>query len=992
MAASSDVSGTLGSRGFALAGGWTLRSAVLAWTLVTFVLVTVATVVFHAWDVRSRLHEEVKQRVAADLSFVALLVEHASAHDLSMVSEHLVITNAHPAIAGAWVVDPQGRIVAAGSHRDVGQTLQQLDSGLADWVAGLAADEFVPVASLDLGEREYTARRVSWPGPSDALRSQLTGSVVLAVDTRVLLRTLLQAELLSSSLGVGVFGVALLLLWLTLDRYVVRPIAALRLAAQNFGAGVRTPPDLDPGAALREVKDLGDTLQAMAGRVHTTIGELSNAESRWRRLVESAPDAVVTADGQGRIVQFNQAAEKLFGWVAQDVVGLELALLLPKPGRADHLARMQAFGAQAVVSSARMAGGRVVDALHRDGHVLKVEVGISTCRVGELLLYTAMVRDVTDRLAAEAELARHQAELEAIVATRTQDLQRERDRAEQATRAKSEFLANMSHEIRTPMNAIIGLAHLTRREARGLQAERLGRLADSARHLLGLLNDILDFSKIEAGKMQLAARDSDVSLLASQVCHMFSEPCVAKGVELVEWVSPDLPQRVLLDDLRLRQVLTNLLGNAVKFTHAGAVTLKVERVARRQALVRLRFEVRDTGMGMDAATLARVVEPFEQANLTTTREYGGTGLGLSIVVRLLALFGSSLVINSAVGRGTRASFEIEVPVLQDEAAAREPAPVAGLELLVAGGLDDTRAALVSQLGALGAAVDTLDTLAQAHTRVCDAAAAGRPYACVVLLAGGQADLALDLALRIRHSPLAVSPRLLLGGAASLAAPGPDLDGVIHLPASLTELARQLNVLWRDPPVYRRGDAPAALAGPQSEPLAGPQGADVVRHDPQAGADTSVSAGLAGGVCADLSADTGTPTARPGIVRVLVADDNAVNQEVIRAMLSDLGVYTVGASDGLQAIAAVQADADLAAIFMDVQMPRLDGLGATQQLRAMGWHRPIIALTAGVFDEDRRRCREAGMDAFLSKPIEPDQLEQVLAAWVLRTGVTGGPPA
>jgi len=524
------------------------------------------------------------------------------------------------------------------------------------------------------------------------------------------------------------------------------------------------------------------------------------------------------------------------------------------------------------------------------------------------------------------------------------ELERARAAAEQANQSKSDFLANMSHEIRTPINGVIGMTHvLLDTPLSESQRECVEIVRSSGEALLALVNDILDFSKIEAGKMELERIDFDVRSVIDDALGSVALAALGKDLELAADVAADVPMIVRGDPGRLRQCLVNLLSNAVKFTTQGHVAVEVEALAATAAGVALRFTVTDTGIGIPADRLDRLFREFSQVDSSTTRHYGGSGLGLSIVKRLAGLMGGAVGVASTADVGSQFWFTAELAVAA-AAASAEARPFAARALVLDSHPVATRS-LVRQLEALGCAVQAFGDEASFITALDGAAAGAIAMVDVRLLTGPLADALA----RARARP--ATPRLVLLAPLGLAAAPPaGFDAILSKPV-------------------RRQQLSACVGG-------------LVPAQPPPAAAASAAAAAA----------------RPGC-RVLLVEDNAVNRRVAEHQLRKLGCAVSIACNGVEGVTAALGDSfDL--VLMDCQMPLLDGFDATRQIRrheAGGPRRlPIIALTANALAGDREACLAAGMDDYLSKPLEPAALAACLERWTARaaeaepTAVAGGP--
>ncbi|MET0693452.1 MAG: response regulator [Propionibacteriaceae bacterium] len=664
--------------------------------------------------------------------------------------------------------------------------------------------------------------------------------------------------------------------------------------------------------------------------VAARTAELAEAAS----IVNSSNDAIVGVSSDNVITAWNPAAERLYGRPAAAAMGRPPTFLTD-----DELAQMTELVAAAAAVNGSPLANLELDWLHPDGATIPLSITISPILDGETVRGVSFFgQDITKRREAEAAL------------------ELAREEALESSRLKSDFLATMSHEIRTPMNGVIGLTSLLlTTELDDQQHQYAEGVRTAGEALMTLINDILDFSKLEAGKVVLDPSDFDLRDMVEDLGTLLAPAAFAKRLELIAFCGPEVPQVVHGDAGRIRQVVLNLASNAVKFTASGEVAVKVETVTRDGDQARLRFSVSDTGIGIAEGDQQRVFESFSQADTSTTRRFGGTGLGLAISRRLVDAMGGELGLTSEEGQGSIFWFEIDVPVRAAHAGSRRrphPGLLTGRRVLVVDDNATNRTILEAQLSSWQMEPELVKDAVGALRQLRLRAAEGRPYE-VALLDMEMPDVdGLQLARSMRADPeLRGVPVIMLTSSMQ-----PD-------PVALRSagIGRWLNKPLRSSDLYE------ALVRLLSPPHSG--GAASRGHD---------------------RATPASLTTRQG--RVLVVEDNHLNQLVAEGALARLGYEVHSVANGAEALDAIATMA-FSAVLMDCHMPLMDGFDATAEVRrreSSGPRTPIIAMTAAASTEDRRRCLEAGMDDYVSKPIDLMALRALMDRWVHRADATDEP--
>jgi PAS domain S-box-containing protein len=695
--------------------------------------------------------------------------------------------------------------------------------------------------------------------------------------------------------------------------------------------------------------------------LRSALAQRAESEARLRAIFDHALDAIITIDSRGTIQSFNPAAERIFGWRADEVIGHNVNMLMPSPDRERHDSYLDNYlrGGKAKI----IGIGRLVTGLRKDGSTFPLDLGVSDMSVAGQRLFCGIVRDVTERIASEQALQQERAMLEQRVAERTAvltetnaalqeeiverkrieaELTAAREQALQAAEAKAAFLANMSHEIRTPMNAVIGMTALL--EDTTLDNEQrsyVQTIHTSGDALLSTINDILDFSKAESGMLELEQRPFEIGVCIEEAFDMLAPRAADKAIDLLYEITDNVPHWLVGDSTRLRQVLVNLLSNAVKFTDKGEVCLTASVLRRDAEEVQLRFAVRDTGIGIPAHHMENLFKAFSQGDTSTTRKYGGTGLGLAISARLVRMMGGDIKVESEEGKGSTFSFTMRAEIAQNVPTAqyrtgRSP-ELAGRRVLLVDDNPTNLHILKTQCTRWGMEVEC---------------ATRGTHALALLEAEGPFDVAvLDLHM-------------------------PNMDGL--------QLARAIVAQKGDgaPPLVLLSSSPGRTRDFSAMKLFAATMAKPVKHSKLFAVldevihDRRTPAPAAAAQIIDHSLAKRVP------MQILVVEDSDINRKLAIGMLRKFGYSPDVAQDGSEAVEMVrQQRYDL--VFMDLQMPVMDGLEATRHILAMlpPNRRPrIVAMTANALPTDRQRCLDAGMDDYIAKPILPASVQQLIERW------------
>ncbi|EEX92852.1 sensory box histidine kinase/response regulator [Vibrio orientalis CIP 102891 = ATCC 33934] len=746
-------------------------------------------------------------------------------------------------------------------------------------------------------------------------------------------------------------------LWVTLRTLIVQPLNQLDSQIRHISSN-RLDQRL-PDFSSPEANTIAATINQLLQRVHTNTISIQrlNEEVKLKQqsevsqklvsqkleaILDTAADGIITINDKGKILSFNQAAQRMFGYLETEAIGMPIEKLMPKKYASMHqvfIDRYRATGRSKIIGVKTKDGrlGREFQAINKAGELFPILLSIAQVETNDGVIYSGLVKDISQQKQAE----------NALIAAK--------EEAEQAARSKSEFLAVMSHEIRTPMNGIIGMLDLLLENNLNTSQSHQAYLAHtSALSLLGLLNDILDFSKIDADKLELERQHFNLRHMLGDFAEQMAASLTNPNVEIILDMVQVEHSMILADSTRIRQIFSNLVSNALKFTEQGEVVITVRLEENDENTWQLNASIKDSGIGIPQDRLNSLFDKFSQVDASTTRRYGGTGLGLAIVKRLCQAMKGSVTVSSEAGKGSEFSFHILVEKSDQSTKVIPSVDVSLLDILVVDDNAINREAIVRQLQHWGAKVIAASSASEA-LELCQRRHHDQTAMFEIALLDMQMPnvSGLELSQELKANPKTQSIKLIM--MTSIEAISQQnafqtygFSGYFVKPATTQDLLNALKV----------------IASPDFSP-----GEQLVTHNYLSALEPEPMPG---------------PELKSGL-QLLIVEDNRVNQIVITGVLHKMGLDSTIANNGKEALSVLSSSKSFDIILMDCQMPEMDGYEATHRIRnGEGGDNvkniPIIAMTANAMESDRKACKDAGMNDFLTKPLNRSLLKEKLMEW------------